>query len=1155
MQNKAESNQPAFTVTITPQLAFDNARVQVSYHLPKPVSYKPQDYIFCVDISGSMKETTKNEEPQKGEKRKIDLVKEAILAYVKEHLQDEDTVSIVTFDTAGKQIINPIPKQQFLADRFQTFEKLDAGNNGTYMQGAFEGIDASTFADKNKPKVVILLTDGKDASCRKTTDIKQTNKIRQEKCGINSTLLIASIGEDPDLPKLTAMLKEAESPMQFTSHIAHSDQVIDRVGYLANFAQTERVASLSFSIKIGEHEENFKELNVNYGIQESLSFPVKLSELNAENGEKEADKAPEYVTTSHITYQYGTSNQPQDQEGEFAEQPITYKPASLKGLNKARDEALVVEINECILKIANDPIIKEICAAKHLLLHKTLAGTNKETVERSFNSLLEMEKIARETLTEPDADAFQAMNDLNSLLRTLASHLFHADVTCGNGPKKPANRDDLQITNAFTNRIDATLTAPTKGLLAAYQKGARTVNQDNVLVQGVAEENYSVDPHDNRSLLKLDDGDYKCIDSGFDFVDYCSNPHRKGLAYVDGNPTSREILLVDINSLDMVKKSSNFMVNTETFNSLLKKIKEVLQSPETPELQKNFNIAVFNRAELLKLKNGKEIPCAQLSNFIDMGVGRCTHQAMTLALHIAREINKKDLKDHQVNLVRATAFNQDAHAFVIVKTPESLFLVDPLLDKAYDLRNKNELEEAAFAHLEKGVPGILLNLIEREGLDMDETLRKGPAFDIPEIDAALIEANHLDENKDFDDWVDPITTLVPSRPVRPMLYNETTKEYEPSLKVYEQEALEEWAENHTTDPLTRKEMKFPLPAFDDESSKQCRRDLYRKISQLCVNAERSTEADISKPRIIKESDERKATRRLNSNKNTAKFEAALKEHQVNSLNKTASAAVSKPPVTERFFSLKKPPVLPDSPGTAIKKEEARKREMEEQKAREERAVERQKEAKLEQQEREKRAEERRKKEQAEQEERNKRAAEHRRKIIEEEKRKRPLKEEKALAASPVVKDKEKELAPSVHFSEASKLESKVGAPVAGEKQPLPDVNQSDEINTEKNLSQNSAKEKLQAHINKLKDEIEQMKSGSSCLPFFGTVTLKEEKLTELKRLKGIVDSSNWIETLKNERDTNVTIRKTTGWLPHFLHQSRSEKAVDEAIKLGEGLTG
>ena len=386
----ALKGKPTFDVKVFPNDLTDRYTVQVKYYVPEPPKEveQPVDYVFCVDVSGSMGWTVDDKEPEnETQETKIDLVHGAILSFVQKHGKPGDTFSMVTFDTMGRQLISSCTKEEFLskaASERDTLKRMVKVNKGTAMQSAFNAIDAKQFAQSENKRTLILLTDGDDSKGHKTVPAAAAKTIHH-KCGADAQLLVASIGESPNLDALRGLLKATDSALPYPSHISKSEQVETRVDFLAEFIGGEKVADLNFGIKIGQYKKEFNKLITNYNNLYSIQFEVNKAEL------MEGDAL---VSKAQISCSYGPHNKDLT--------PVIVPSSEVKYIeqndhrfSKESDQAFIKGVYLCLNKIMEDELVKELCDKTRLNLLDTLKEDQKARVREYFTELTDLQEAAK----------------------------------------------------------------------------------------------------------------------------------------------------------------------------------------------------------------------------------------------------------------------------------------------------------------------------------------------------------------------------------------------------------------------------------------------------------------------------------------------------------------------------------------------------------------------------------------------------------------------------------------------------------------------------------------------------------------------------------------------------------------------------------------
>lgn len=460
--------------------------------------------------------------------------------------------------------------------------------------------------------VKIKVTCLKDSEGLKSDPIETVKKLR-EKCGDNVQFLIASIGEDPDLESLNAFLEASNSPLPHPSHIAGREQISERINFLANFTgQRFKFADFSMILEIGTHKKTFQNLNIVYDDLHRFHYEIDNKDLPKQGGE-----------TATFLCQYSNHGEKDDRGHQHAIKcPITYCQPQQKDLLADADEATSGSISQLLQKIVAD---KE-AFSRMLLIRPEETKAKVIKLRKYFNELRQLQLNALETVSNKDSEEFlTVMSNANDMLRSLASAIVYGETlidamrTDGKQPK---------LSNALTSNVTMTTGLSSQNFQREYMKGNRTASSDKALLKGLAKADFEIDEKDGRIVLKVEGyNKCKCLDSNLDLVEAVNSleDNRQGIAYADGDPSKREILI--IRSHELYELEELFKIKFDRISLDAKGLEEIrqlsiktLKVPSKDDDKVNFDLAVFANSYLLKFTNGRTIPASPLGNFINSGL-------------------------------------------------------------------------------------------------------------------------------------------------------------------------------------------------------------------------------------------------------------------------------------------------------------------------------------------------------------------------------------------------------------------------------------------------------------------------------------------------------------------------------------------------------
>lgn len=944
MEEKREHSnvevQPEFKVSLDEA----TGRVKIIYTFP-PLSInsqsrhkneEPMDYIFCLDISGSMKWAATG----KRNIKKFELAKRVILTYVREHVKESgDTISIVIFDEKGKQVITRMSKEKFLSEQQTTFADIEKRVGGsTFMESAFNAISNEDFQKSGNKPVPIFVTDGDDNVVM--SDIPRMIMTGRAKFGgQDAPILTFGIGADYKPAKLAEMIKQSGATQQVVAHIENKKQVREEVANVAEHNGCSKNAKATIAITINGVRKEFKDVLIlagEWGVREFGLNPNKLSDFD----------------TVRVDYIYGDSMDEEAVEGVSQIFIKRIKPVELDSeptVPKFEDFS-----GELPILDGKTPLDKLGQLVYFALLHKTVARINKPGpiklkdilndkeelpfIRSLFNELCELQQEAKSQSTDHNFN--QVMNDSDKLLSILAVHINYV--------KNPSV--GAQTSSFDNNQVRATAVTIT-GKQTKPVPGLRTANANNEMIKGLEESSYKIDKDENL-ILRFDGQDndeYKSVGYSYNFALLDPDSRTEKLASVDGSGgAKREILIYSGLKTDYGSTYHTFLNNnTNELDGIFAHVINSLHplAPQASQAQykearkeqgdltrkERFNIATFDGANALNFKNGRKVPTTELANYLEQKVGVCRHQAFAFALIIGYKVFHKLLPIGEVRIFRNTAYNQNAHACTVYReqkytlqlfkqgskmeekvlcihentdngslgytvinpegkeitgqiskedlqtlgidlqgpisekvlerklkprvadilrltskrgdTSQPFHLFDPLLSQVYDLSNKEQLVAAIEEYNRCGMNGLLLPLIEKEGLDLDGSITQSPLFDVPPFNPALFEELGLDRNEDeykekeketeevednpFEKFTCAITQQVIADPVRPILLNHKGERIE-SHNLYERQSILDWMQRSDLDPMTRQKI-AEIPAVDSESCKALRSELHQLI--------------------------------------------------------------------------------------------------------------------------------------------------------------------------------------------------------------------------------------------------------------------------------------------------------------------------------------
>ncbi len=847
------TDKPNFQLQIFKSEFRDEWMCKFRYSIPKPdmpaKEPEPIDYIMIVDASGSMLEKANSKDAT----NKIELVKEALVAYMRDHATDKDTISITTFNNDGQEVVVRCPRDAFLDETSYARQAFQARINaitprdGTYIEKGVDAISDTAFQPKKSKnrKVGFLFTDGKDNHTHVASMAKKFNR----KCGgLTTPIEVLAFGQGYERGKLNEIRKATGSKLPDLVHFETAEDVTPRLGFLSNFVKNEDdFTELSVTIEIGGVKKEFNSIIAKYDDVYSREFILNKNLL-------EGKTAEDLLSVATIQYQHKDKK-------EKRQQAVRYVEPKKQEFGES-DSALIKYVNNRIKEIMEIPVVERINKITRLVPLSILEQDESEQISELLKELCGLrDKLANE-LEQPSNEANYAMNALEEVLRLLSTHYRYFLETMMGDDEKSAT-DTISTNNNTINHAVMT-TGLSEQLQQKYNPGTRTVAATEQL-KGLCGDKITTGA-DGRLVATIEDVyskvpvsyEYVMTDSSFDFARYDFRSAAKGLMFVDGGIENREILLLcpkqHAFEYHQFMEASQFLIGThdgldakkirilppkEMLKVFISYASKTILPVNSPERQERLEIATYDNKYSLIQENGRALTCTDFNNYRRRKVGLCRHRAMALAMLIARAVQEGRLPPGSVHLLRNTAFNQRAHAFVIYETADKkeLYLADDLLGgEAYNLRDPKQLEKAIHKYNGHELNGMLLDLIDREGLDPNHRLRdREDLFDIQKFDPVLLAK--VENKPGFEDWICPITTELPTDPVRPyvMLIDEKTKEEKMVLskQVYERAELEEWLKINDTDPSTRGKIVHPLPGFDHPESQKCRREMYELIAKEC----------------------------------------------------------------------------------------------------------------------------------------------------------------------------------------------------------------------------------------------------------------------------------------------------------------------------------
>ena len=294
-----------------------------------------------------------------------------------------------------------------------------------------------------------------------------------------------------------------------------------------------------------------------------------------------------------------------------------------------------------------------------------------------------------------------------------------------------------------------------QALLANREDKGRSENNALLLAEkkdGLAD--YGIQWDAKEGTLTYGNKPYVLINRTINLVDLIKHEPPKSAVWMDGVGFSQPFLI--LNPEDLKRKKTTFIKDHKEYQNddtgfyidAIQQVREAFPKSKVDE-QVMCDIVFHNLADYL----GQE--------------GSCREEAAYLGYLIAEHFSKQDGNTKEVNLVRFTADNLKAHAFVriIDKETGKTLIVDPtnnspsLRDQGptvVDLSNHEELAAAIkfYETEDRNLPGILRELCPQAHDSLTKLLFTPPELTLEQQEIAAQQG-----------WLDPFTGKLMSEPV------------------------------------------------------------------------------------------------------------------------------------------------------------------------------------------------------------------------------------------------------------------------------------------------------------------------------------------------------------------------------------------------------
>ena len=160
---------------------------------------QPMDYIFVLDVSGSMRNSSK-----------LIMSKDAIYAFVKE-LSDKDRFEIIAFNVQPEQLFKIMqPADKTNLDQAKSFLDQQSARGGTSLVPALQA--AYSYANPDRQLNVVILSDGMTEQDQRQTLMQLINQ-RPE----NARIFTIGVGNEVNRPLLSQLANQTNGLAAFIS--------------------------------------------------------------------------------------------------------------------------------------------------------------------------------------------------------------------------------------------------------------------------------------------------------------------------------------------------------------------------------------------------------------------------------------------------------------------------------------------------------------------------------------------------------------------------------------------------------------------------------------------------------------------------------------------------------------------------------------------------------------------------------------------------------------------------------------------------------------------------------------------------------------------------------------------------------------------------
>jgi Ca-activated chloride channel family protein len=233
LSHKERGEDGFFMLLVAPNVEVDDAQV---------VS---KDVIFVLDTSGSM------------EGEKIDQAKDALL-FVLDNLNPEDRFNIVEFSTGVRTYGDGQQSVRRTQDASEWVRDISAGGGTDINRAMLEALD---IADRERPTVVIFLTDGLPTEGVVETDLI-LNNVKQA-ARSNMRVFTFGVGDDVNTVLLDTMAREMRGA---SAYVRPGERIDEQVGAFYAKVSTPVLADIELTFR---------------GVRVNDAFPYPLPDLFA----------------------------------------------------------------------------------------------------------------------------------------------------------------------------------------------------------------------------------------------------------------------------------------------------------------------------------------------------------------------------------------------------------------------------------------------------------------------------------------------------------------------------------------------------------------------------------------------------------------------------------------------------------------------------------------------------------------------------------------------------------------------------------------------------------------------------------------------------------------------------------------------------------